>query len=279
MATRTEQSDLMFVVHAAHGEFPRAVLAPADHDDAFYMATEAFNLAERWQVPVFYMTDQVLAEAQQSVPEWDLSRVTIDRGAIAPEPDAPAGPDAMPPLLRRYEVTESGVSPRAYPILSKWLVAADSHEHDEVSHLTDNPANRVRQLEKRMRKLAGIAVEFPGPQVVHGDAGTLLVCWGSTVGPVLEALEVLRGRGHDLGAAVFRYLYPMNKEKVRAALEGKGRLVTIEGNLTGQLGRLLLLETGIPTSGHIAKVDGRLFTVEDVVSLVEEYLSHNSNHR
>jgi 2-oxoglutarate/2-oxoacid ferredoxin oxidoreductase subunit alpha len=124
-----------------------------------------------------------------------------------------------------------------------------------------------------MRKLAGIAGEFPGPELVHGEAGTLLVCWGSTVGPVLEALDILRGRGHELGAAVFRYLHPMNKEKVRAALSGKGRLVTIEGNYVGQLGQLLLMETGIPTDGHIRKIDGRLFTVEDVVSLVEGFLS------
>ena len=100
----------------------------------------------------------------------------------------------------------------------------------------------------------------------------MLVCWGSTVGPVLEAVELLRERGHDLGVIVFRYLHPMNKEKVRAALKGSRRLVTIEGNYTGQLGKLLLLETGISTQDHIGKIDGRLFTVEDVVSLVEEFL-------
>jgi len=265
MATRTEQSDLLFIVHAAQGEFPRIVLSPTDHHDAFYLTAEAFNLAEKWQVPVFIMDDQAFADAQRTVPEIDLSSVTIDRGAIAPEPDETQ-------LLRRYEVTESGVSPRAYPILSKWLVAQDSHEHDELSHLTDNAANRVRQVRKRMKKLDGIADSFPGPEIVYPGTATLLLCWGSTVGPVLEAIELLRERGYDLGAAIFRHLYPMNKEKSRVALQCAHRLVTIEGNYTGQLGKLLLMETGIVTQGHISKFDGRIFDVEDTLSLIEKFL-------
>ncbi len=269
MATRTEQSDLLFIVHAAQGEFPRVVLAPADHHDAFYLTAEAFNLADRWQVPVFIMTDQALADAQRTVPEYDLSRVTIDRGLIAPEPD-----DVQ--VLRRYEVTDSGVSPRAYPLLSKWLVAQDGHEHDELSHLTDDIDNRVRQVHKRMKKLNGIAGSFPGPEIVHPEAGTLLLCWGSTVGPVLEAIEQLRERGHDLGAAIFRYLYPMNKSKVQAALQHASRLITIEGNYTGQLGKLLLMETGIATQGHIGKFDGRIFDLEDTVSLIENFLESST---
>jgi 2-oxoglutarate/2-oxoacid ferredoxin oxidoreductase subunit alpha len=265
MATRTEQSDLMFVVHASQGEFPRAVIAPTGHDDGFYMAAEAFNIAERWQVPVFLMDDQALADAEATVEAYDLSRVTIDRGPVAPEPGEPE-------VLKRYLVTESGVSPRAYPLLSKWIVAQDSHEHDEVGHLTDNAANRVRQVNKRMHKLEGIAASFPGPEIIHPEAETLLLCWGSTVGPALEGVELLRAEGYDLGVAIFRYLYPMNKEAVRAALAGDRRLVTLEMNYTGQLGKLLLLETGIATRGHIAKFDGRIITVEDVLARVKEVL-------
>ncbi len=265
MATRTEQSDLMFVVHASQGEFPRVVVAPAGHEDGFYMAAETFNIAERWQVPVFLMSDQALSDSEATVEEYDLSRVTIDRGPVAPEPDEPR-------ILDRYRVTESGVSPRAYPLLSKWIVAQDSHEHDENGHLTDNAANRVRQVNKRMRKLEGIAASFPGPEVIHPEAKTLLLCWGSTSGPVLEGVELLRREGYDLGVAVFRHLYPMNKERVRTALAGDRRLITMEMNYTGQLGQLLLLETGITTQGHIAKVDGRIITVEDVLARVKDFL-------
>jgi 2-oxoglutarate ferredoxin oxidoreductase subunit alpha len=265
MATRTEQSDLLFVIHTSQGEFPRAVLGPTDQQDAFYLTAEAFNIAEQWQVPVFIMTDHNLADAQATLAEFDLSRLSIDRGSIAPEPDSVR-------CLERYRITESGVSPRAFPVISKWLISQDSHEHNEYGRLTENPENRLRQMDKRMRKLAGIADSFPGPELIHGDAETMLICWGSTVGPVVEALEKLREQGHNLGAAIFRYLFPMNRKKVRDALLGRKKLLTIEANYTGQLGKLILAETGIPTQGHIAKFDGRLFTVEDVLSMVGKVL-------
>ena len=265
MATRTEQSDLLFVVHASQGEFPRAVIAPTGPEDAFYLTVDAFNIADLWQVPVFIMTDHHLADAQATVTEYDLTRLTIDRGLIAPEPDETRE-------LPRYEITGSGVSPRAFPVSSKWLVAQDSHEHNERGLVTDNPKNRERQMHKRMRKLAGMAATFPGPEVIHPGSMTLLLCWGSTVGPVREAVEILRTQGYDLGVAVFRHLFPMNREKVRAALGKTKRLWTIEANYTGQLGKLLLLETGLTTQGHIGKIDGRLFTVEDVLARVGEAL-------
>jgi len=265
MATRTEQSDLLFVIHASHGEFPRAVVAPASTEDAFYLTAEAFNIADRWQVPVFLMDDMAFADAESTVPAFDLSRVRIDRGPLAPEPDQVR-------LLRRYEVTDSGVSPRAFPALSRWLVACDSHEHDEVGRMTDNRENRVRQMDKRMRKLQGMAAEFPGPEIVGAPADDLLVCWGSSVGPVLEAAHRLRERGVRVAVAVFRYLYPMDRERVREALAGFKRVFSVEGNYRGQLGKLLQMETCTRVHGHIGKVDGRPFTVEDAMERIEEAL-------
>jgi 2-oxoglutarate ferredoxin oxidoreductase subunit alpha len=265
MATRTEQSDLLFVVHASHGEFPRAVIAPANAEDAFYMAAEAFNIADRWQVPVFLLDDMDFADAESTVPSFDLSRVRIDRGEIAPEPE-----DVQ--LLRRYEDTESGVSPRAFPALSNWIVACDSHEHDEVGRMTDDIENRNRQFEKRMRKLEGIAQEFPGPEIVGGPADDLVICWGSTVGPVLEATKLLRKQGLSVAVGVFRYLHPMNKERVREALSGFRRIFSVEGNFTGQLGGLVQMETCTRVDGHIGKVDGRPFTVEEAAERIEKAL-------
>jgi 2-oxoglutarate ferredoxin oxidoreductase subunit alpha len=263
MATRTEQGDLLFMAHAAHGEFPRAIVAPADHDDAFYLGAEALNLAERWQTLVVVMTDQALADAQRTVEDFDLSRVQIDRGPIAPEPDEPT-------TLRRYADTPSGVSPRAYPALSKWIVAQDSHEHDEIGHLTDDKANRVKQFNKRWRKRDGMAAEFPGPEIVGDRDGALLVTWGSTAGPTLEAAAQLRAAGRKVGVAIFRYLFPMNRDRVRAALGDARRLISVENNHSGQLGKLILLETGVAMHRHIGKIDGRAFTVAEVRGRLEE---------
>jgi 2-oxoglutarate ferredoxin oxidoreductase subunit alpha len=269
MATRSEQADLLFVVHASHGEFPRAVLAPTGPEDAFYLTAEAFNLAEQWQLPVFLLTDHALADAQATVADYDLGRIAINRGELAPEPEECRE-------LPRYQLSQSGVSPRAYPVVSPWLVAQDSHEHNQYGMVTDDPQNREAQMAKRMRKLTGLAAAMPAPEVLHPEAATLLLCWGSTAGAVIEALEILRAQGHDLGVAIFRHLFPMNREAVRAALSGAQRLLSVEANHTGQLGKLLLLETGLASSGHIGKSDGRLFTVEEAVARIAKYLEEQA---
>jgi len=269
MATRTEQSDLLLAAHAGHGEFPRAIVAPADHYDCFCFGADAFNIAERWHVPVFLMTDQALADAQRTVEIFEPEKMTIDRGPIAPEPETPQ-------VLPRYADTPSGVSPRAYPGLSKWIVSADSHEHNEVGHLSDDKENRVRQFGKRWRKLAGMAAEFPGPEIVGDADGDLFLVWGSTAGPALEAAARLRRGGRKIGVAIFRHLFPMSKEKVGAALGRAQRLFTLEVNAGGQLGKLLLLETGVATHGHAGKVDGRVFTVAEAERRMSEMMGSAS---
>lgn len=262
MATRTEQGDLLSLVNASHGEFPRAILSPATHEDGFYLAAEAFNIADVWQVPVFLLNDMCQAGAESTLEEFDVSRVRIDRGLTAPEPEEPA-------VLARYAVTDSGVSPRAVPALSRWVVSCDSHEHDEHGQLTDNVENRVRQHAKRMRKLAGLAAAFPGPEMIDPGRPACVIAWGSTVGPLLEARELLKEKGLDFSVAVFRYLYPLDPVKVSTALKGFARLLTLEQNYTGQFGRLLRMETGVATQGHLGKYDGRNLTVEDALQLLE----------
>jgi len=172
MATRTEQSDLLQAVFAGQGEFPRAVLAPTGPENAFYLAAEALNLAEVWQLPVFVLTDQALGDAQTLVPEYDLERVVIDRGQVASEPESSQ-------LLARYRLTESEISPCAYAGSSRWIVQQDSHEHTEIGRLSDDRENRVAQFDKRRRKGEGLAAVFPGPEIYGDDDGLLLLCWGS----------------------------------------------------------------------------------------------------
>ncbi len=263
MATRTEQADLLFVAHVSHGDFPRLIIAPAGHSESFYLTAEAFNLADYWQIPVFILSDQAQASSERSVNEFDLEKVTIDRGAIAKEPQSAE-------MLRRYEVTETGISPRAFPQFSKWLISCDSHEHNEIGQVSDDIENRNRQHNKRMRKLANLAATLPGPEIIGAPADNLLICWGSTVGPVLEAAEKLRTQGHNFAVAIFQYLYPLNRERIEKALAPFKEIYTIEGNYSGQLGKLLQMETNVRISSHIGKTDGRLFTVEDVVQSLTE---------
>ncbi len=258
MATRTEQADLLFVAHVSHGDFPRLIIAPANHTESFYLSAEAFNLADKWQIPVFILSDQAQASADCSVEEFDLEKVSIDRGVIAAEPQSNE-------MLRRYEVTENGISARAFPQLSQWLISSDSHEHNEIGQVSDDIDNRNRQHQKRMRKLKYLAASLPAPEIIGAPADKLIICWGSTVGPVLEAAEIFRAQGNQLAVAIFQYLYPLNRERIEKVLAPFNNIYTIEGNYSGQLGKLLQMETSVRITGHIGKTDGRLFTVEDVL--------------
>ena len=146
LPTRTEQGDLEFILHAAHGEFPRAVLAPSTVEDAFWVMVKAFNLAEKYQIPVIILTDHHLANSYATVDKFDLSKVDIDRGVIF------SAEEANESEYKRHEITESGISPRAFPGQQRALVVTDSDEHDEAGHLIEDAETRTQMVRKRMRK-------------------------------------------------------------------------------------------------------------------------------
>jgi len=148
LPTRTEQGDLQFALHAAHGDFPRVVMAPATVDDAFWLTVKAFNLAEECQVPVIILTDQYLASSYATAERFDLSGVQIRRGQLISETDP-----AKLERYKRHEITASGISPRAFPLQSSALVVTDSDEHNEEGHLIEDAETRTAMVLKRLRKL------------------------------------------------------------------------------------------------------------------------------
>ena len=145
MPTRTEQGELWFALHAGHGEFPRAVLAPSTVDDAFYTMIKAFNLAEKYQTPVIVLTDHHLATSYTTVERFNLEQVKIDRGEVLSNKELNKSHD-----YKRHSVTDSGISPRAIPGQSKTLVVTDSDEHSEEGHLIEDINNRSQQNLKRL---------------------------------------------------------------------------------------------------------------------------------
>lgn len=255
LPTRTEQGDLQFVLYAHHGDFPRAVLSPATIEDCFWLTVKAFNLAEKYQLPVIILTDHHLASSYATVEKFDLSRVTIDRGSLFTEKDSGEA------VYQRYKITESGISPRAFPGQGKSLVVADSDEHDEDGHPIEGAGIRVRMVEKRLRKLTGLAGEY-SPLRLYGpeQANTLLVGWGSTCGAICEATDILNEAGGSVNALCLRELLPFPAEAVGGLLDKAKHSYVIEGNASGQLARLIRTETGKKASGNILKYDGRPFT-------------------
>lgn len=255
LPTRTEQGDLQFILHAAHGEFPRAVLAPATIEDWFWLTIKAFNLAEKYQLPVILLTDQHLASSYTTVERFNLSKVTIDRGLLFSEEKAGASE------YKRHEITKSGISPRAFPGQERTLVVTDSDEHDETGHLIEDAETRTKMMRKRMRKLFSLKKEIAAPQLYGPKrAETTLIGWGSTYGGICEAVDILRREGVGVNLLHFNELWPFPSEAAVDVLAKAEDSYVVENNATGQLAHLIQAETGRKVSGKILKYDGRPFT-------------------
>jgi 2-oxoglutarate ferredoxin oxidoreductase subunit alpha len=265
LPTRTEQGDLQFVLHAHHGDFPRAVLAPATIEDAFWVTVNAFNWAEKYQLPVIILTDQHLASSHATVDPLDLSQVTIDRGILFSEKEDD------PLEYMRHRVTKSGISPRAFPGLGKALVVTDCDEHDEEGHLTEDAGERTAQVQKRMRKLLSLEKEIGTPQRYGPKrAETTLIGWGSTYGAIHEAVDILRKEGASVNMLHLNELWPFPAKAVADAVSKARNSYAIENNATGQFARLIKAETGYDVSGRILKYDGRPFTPAYIAQAVRK---------
>lgn len=256
MATRTEQGDLDLVVYAGHGEFPRAVLAPADPEQCFHLTHRAFELAESFQTPVFILTDQYLADSYRNLEPFDLTELP---DIVRPMTEADEG-------YKRYALNEEGVSPRLVPGFSETLVRADSHEHDETGWITEDGMNRVVQNSKRLDKGFGLEDEVIEPDYYGDDnPDVLLVCWGSSLGACLEATD-MADTDKTLAVLHFSQVYPLCESLFLDDLEKAGTVVVVEGNATGQFAKLLARETGFSVNNHILRFDGRPLTPEYVLA-------------
>jgi len=262
LPTYTSQADLLFTVHASQGEFPRVVCAPGDIEETFYLTAEAFNLAERFQVPTIILLDKHITESFMDVEPFDTQAVSIDRGKHI------RGEWTGPGEYRRYLITEDGISPRAIPGTRGAVVKQNSSEHNELGWASEDPENARRMQEKRLKKLRAISEALRGRSVeVWGDpsAEVVLLHWGSTRGAVLEATEALSEKGVRVRALRVVYLWPFPSEDVLDGLRGAKKIISVEQNATGQLAKLLRMETGVKVDHLVLRYDGRPFTPEDVV--------------
>jgi len=260
LPTRTEQGDLKFVISAGQGEFPRMVIAPRTPEDAFYQTVRAFNIADKYQIPVIILGDQFLADYTTTTGLFDLSRVTVER-YIA---DDNYSPDTV---YNRYEVTDSGISPRIIPSkVPGRTVLVDSDEHDTLGRITESSEVRVQMHDKRMRKTVLLSSELIEPWFIgEEDFSILLLAWGSLYGPLKEAVETLNISGkHKSGALVFGDIWPL-PVKLLTSLAGKAdRIINIEQNSTGQLASLIREQTGIVCSSSLLKYDGRPLSAGEI---------------
>jgi 2-oxoglutarate ferredoxin oxidoreductase subunit alpha len=257
LPTRTSQGDLEFVLFAGQDDSPRALLAPGTPAQGYALTAKAFDLAERYQIPVFILTDQFLADSQVTCTAKDFPAVKVESAVVS-------GPAEG--IYERYAVTDSGVSPRRLPGFGPELVVADSDEHTPDGHLTEDLDVRIMMQDKRLRKLKGLVKELDGVTVAgQEDAGVTLLCWGSSLGPVKETVGRLQQERTPVRLVHLSELWPFPKDAVSKALQKAGKIISVEGNATGQLNRLLRQETGITADSLILKYDGRPFTPEYIL--------------
>ena len=259
LPTRTEQADLELALYAGHGEFPRILLAPGKIQDGFYLTRKAFDLAEKYQIPVFILTDQYFVDSYYNTVLPDLSDISIEKHIIKTDVD-----------YKRYKLTDNGISPRGIPGYGKGLVAVDSDEHDETGHITEDLDLRVKMVDKRLKKLELLKDESIPPELVGSeDYKNLIVCWGSTYNIVREAVENL-GRD-DTAFLHFKQVYPL-PDQTSDYLKKARRIIIVENNATSQFAKLIKLHTGIEISDRILKYDGLSFYVEELAEKLNDLL-------
>jgi len=264
--TRTEQGDLGFVIHSGHGEFPRMVMALRHPEDAFYQTARAFNIAEKYQIPVFLLTDQYLADYTTTIKPFDFSQIKIER-YLANE--------CTNGIYSRYALTDSGLSPRIVPgKIPGVLVNVDSDEHDESGHITESAEIRYAMVNKRLRKIDHLHDELIEPEYVGcEEPEILLLCWGSTYGPVKEAILNLNLKNHSIGALIFGDIYPLPTKSLNRLVKTTRKVINLEQNSTGQLAALIKQQTMIACDHSLLKYDGRQWSKDVIIdTLTKEVL-------
>jgi len=267
LPTWTEQSDLRFALHASQGEFARVVLAPGDHTQAFELTWKSFNLADQLQTPVIILGDSFLSDNRRSSEPFDMAAVVIERGELQTEGEVAE--------YERYAITESGVSPRVLPGVKGALQLVNSYEHDERGYGAqgETAANRTAQNDKRLRKLE-LARALVPPPLVFGPATARvsILCFGTTIMPVREAITWLLAEGHAVNAMQVVTVWPFPDKEVCDFVDSATHTIVVEGNATGQLEGLVREQCLRAPDGNLRRSDGRPISPELVYAAIKQHL-------
>lgn len=269
LPTKTEQSDLELAIYGSHGDAPRIVVAPTDTEDCFYTTVQAFNLAEKYQVPVILLSDQHLAQRAQGIPRPDIKKLTItDR--TQPVMNGSNGAHDF----SRYAITEDYISPMPIPGRHPYHYVATGLEHDEHAHIAYSPDMHILMTEKRAKKVEAAAGE-PGFVDRYGaeDADLGLISWGSSAGPVLEALERAEAKGYKVAALIFKMLSPLPEQEAREFIESVPITSVVELNASGQFANYLQSRLCVPLR-RCNKCNGLPFKAADIEHYIEGVLHH-----
>ncbi|MFC1630008.1 2-oxoacid:acceptor oxidoreductase subunit alpha [Patescibacteria group bacterium] len=260
------QGDLRFLLHAAQDDFPRIIVAPGDPTECFWLIAKAFNLADKYQTPVVVITDKHLGESHLWTDPIDASKIKIERGKLLSSKDQPKN-------YKRYQVTESGISPRVIPGMKGTVFLSNSDEHSEDGFSNEESENRIAQVGKRARKLKTCKKEIPNPKI-HGDkkAKITLVGWGSSKGPILEAQKILLEEKIPTQFLQLDFINPMKESFLTKFFDKtkEEKTIMIEQNSTAQCAGLIRENIGFKIKNRLLKYDGRPFYPTEIVEKVKK---------
>lgn len=265
VATWTSQADLKFVLSASQGEFPRFVIAPGDVEQCFSLIQDAFNIADKYQTPVMFLTDKILASSHKWVETEGLKIIPIDRGAVLSEKDLTGSEGYL-----RHKYTDSGISPRSLPGMKGGEHVLNSDEHNEKGYSEEDAEEVTKMMDKRFRKETTALKEIP-PPIFEGDkrADITLISWGSTRGTILEAMDELKKQGKKVNFLQIIYISPFPVYAVKLVFKNAKKVAIIENNKTGQLAGWLREQTGLSPDYKILKYDGRPFFTQELVETIK----------
>jgi 2-oxoglutarate ferredoxin oxidoreductase subunit alpha len=275
--TRHSQQDVLFAMHAAHGEFARIILASGDIEECFFDAAEVFNLAEKYQMPVIHMIDKGSANSSQTYPVFNYANTKIDRGQIVSEKDY-EGKE-----YKRFKFTETGVSPRAFLGTKNAVHWYTGDEHNEFGNINEEPFIRRSMMEKRMKKLDLVDAEVPLELKLNffgdKDSENTVISWGSPKGAIIEALNQLKEEGYSLGFIQVRMIHPLPSAQIREMLQNKKRVIDIEDNYTAQLASIITEKALVKPNYYVLKYTGRPMMTTEVYNAIKLILNDKAPQR
>ena len=272
LPTRHGQDDLQFAIHAGHGDFPRIVYASGDTEEGFYDTAKCFNFAEKFQMPVIHMMDKFIASTVSTVPRFDTNKITIERGKLLQK---------VEPNYKRFAPSDDGISPRSRLGLEDGIFWNTGDESDEYGHISEDPVNRIEKMDKRAHKLevALQTISQEDQAVSYGTSDFCIVSWGSTKGPILDAIDMLKKENYNVGFVQIKLLNPFPTERVMSLLKGTKTIINIEANHSGQLGSLLNEHLDHKVDYQILKYTGRPMTCTEIHDSVKKILDGKAPKR
>jgi 2-oxoglutarate ferredoxin oxidoreductase subunit alpha len=282
LPTRHEQGDLLFTINAGHGDFPKIVLASGDIEEAFYDSIKVFNFAELYQLPVIHLLDKAISSSIQTSKRFS-NELKIERGRFKRDIDKDPSPGTAG-HFRRFKLEDSPISTRVPLGTENAIFWNTGDEHTEEGHISEDPENRNKMMDKRMKKLE-LALENIAEDdkaaCYNFDSNTknVVISWGSTKGAILEALEKLTEEGSKLGFIQVRLLHPFPTGTIKKFLTNASLIIDIEMNYSSQLGSLVQQYTGREIDFKIVKYNGRPMSTTEIYIALKAILSGTNERR